>query len=302
MRIGIIGLGNICSKAYMPYITSKEDIELVLCTRNSKVLEDKKRKYRIKEGYTGIDDLIESNIEMAFVHTATESHFEIIKKLLENNINVYVDKPISYLYEESETLSKLAKEKNLILMTGFNRRFAPMYSELGNKEKPSIVKVEKNRLFSPKEPKIVVLDDFIHVVDTAKFLMKEKVVGVDVNYLKKEGLLYNILVTLKGETTTAVAIMNRDSGFNEEVVEYTFPGNKYIVKNLNNTSYYNNNEEKVLNFNDWDTILYRRGFEPIIDEFIDCVKNKKQPSISIEDSLETHKLCEQILLQVTGDR
>lgn len=295
MRIGIIGLGNICKKAYMPYITSKENIELILCTRNLKVLEDTKKKYRINEGYTIVDELIESKIDGAFVHTATESHFEIIKKLLENNINVYVDKPISYSYEESKLLSEMAKEKNLILMTGFNRRFAPMYNKLSKEEKPSIIKVEKNRLFSPKDPKVVVLDDFIHVIDTAKFLLKEEVKESDVNYLKKDNLLYNILVTLKGENSTAVAIMNRDSGFNEEVVEYTFPGNKYIVKNLINTSYYKNNEEKVLNFNDWDTILYRRGFEPIIDEFITCIENNLQPSISIEDSLETHELCDKIL-------
>jgi len=302
MKIAIIGLGNICKKAYMPYITSKENIELVLCTRNPQVLEETKKKYRINEGYTKVEDLMDKNIKAAFVHTATESHFEIIKKLLENNINVYVDKPLSYSYKESEILSNLAKEKKLILMTGFNRRFAPMYSTLANKEKPSILKAEKNRLFSPKDPKIVILDDFIHVLDTAKFLLKEKVKAIDVNYLKKEGLLYNILVTLKGENSTAIAIMNRDSGFNEEVVEYTFPGNKYIIKNLNNTHYYSNNEEQILTFNDWDTILYRRGFEPIIDEFINCVRNNIEPSITIEDALETHRLCEEILRQVAGDR
>lgn len=302
MKIAIIGLGNICKKAYMPYITSKENVELVLCTRNSRVLEETKKKYRINEGYTNVDDLIDKNIKAAFVHTATESHFEIIKKLLENNINVYVDKPLSYSYEESELLSNLAKEKKLILMTGFNRRFAPMYSTLTKKEKPSILKVEKNRLFSPKDPKIVILDDFIHVLDTAKFLLREKVKAIDVNYLKKEGLLYNILVTLKGENSTSIAIMNRDSGFNEEVLEYTFPGNKYIIKNLNNTHYYSNNEEQILTFNDWDTILYRRGFEPIVDEFIDCVRNNIEPSITIEDALETHRLCEEILKQVTVGR
>ena len=116
MKVAIIGLGNICKKAYMPYITSKENIELVLCTRNPQVLEETKKKYRINEGYTKVEDLMDKNIKAAFVHTATESHFEIIKKLLENNINVYVDKPLSYSYKESEILSNLAKEKKLILL------------------------------------------------------------------------------------------------------------------------------------------------------------------------------------------
>ena len=70
------------------------------------------------------------NIDAAFVHTATESHIEIIEKLLSNNIHVYVDKPISYSYEDSIRVSNLAKKANKILMVGFNRRFAPMYSNL----------------------------------------------------------------------------------------------------------------------------------------------------------------------------
>lgn len=34
MRIGIIGLGDIAQKAYLPVLSKKEGIELVLCTRN----------------------------------------------------------------------------------------------------------------------------------------------------------------------------------------------------------------------------------------------------------------------------
>ena len=44
----------------------------------------------------------------------------------------------------------------------------------------------------------------------------------------------------------------------------------------------------------------RRGFEPIVDEFL-CSKRKEQPSISIEDALKTHKLCEEILKQIRSN-
>ena len=39
LKIGVIGLGDIAQKAYLPIITRKEDIELVLSTRNKKVLD-----------------------------------------------------------------------------------------------------------------------------------------------------------------------------------------------------------------------------------------------------------------------
>lgn len=82
MKIAIIGLGNICTKAYLPYITSKEDIDLVFCTRNKEKLEKLSKRYRIKEYYTSVDKLLDKNIDAAFVHTATETHASIIEKLL----------------------------------------------------------------------------------------------------------------------------------------------------------------------------------------------------------------------------
>jgi virulence factor len=298
MRIGIIGLGNICEKAYLPYITSKENIELIFCTRNEKKLGLLKNKYKIKESASTVEELIKMNIEGAFVHTTTESHVEIIEKLLRNNINVYVDKPISYSYEESKRMVALAKEKGVTLMVGFNRRFAPMYSIIRDYEKPTIIKVEKNRLYSPKQAEVVVLDDFIHILDTARFLIGDKVEIYNVKALKQENLVYNLVVTLGNEHTTGVIIMNRDSGGNEEVLEYISPGNKVIVKDLVNSTYLNNNKIEKVKFNDWDSTLYKRGFEPIVDEFIESIELGRDTKINIDDALETHRLCEQIISEI----
>ena len=298
MRIGIIGLGNICEKAYLPVVTSLDDIELVFCTRNLDKLKHYSEKYRVSEYVASVDELINKNVEAAFIHTATESHSEIIEKLLNNNIHVYVDKPISYSYEDSIRLSKLAKEKNKIFMVGFNRRFAPMYSNLANTSLPSIIKLEKNRLDSPKDPVIFVLDDFIHVLDTIRFLAKDKLEILNVSAKKKNGLLHNLIVTLRNDKTTCIAMMNRESGANEEVLEYYTPGSKVIVKDLVNSNVLTENTEKILKFNDWDTILYRRGFEVIIKEFLKAVKSHNQEKVTIDDSLETHRLCYEILNKI----
>lgn len=298
MKIGIIGLGNICEKAYLPVITAIEGVELVFCTRNKEKLDRLSKKYRINESASSVDDLINMNIDAAFVHTATESHVGIIEKLLNNNIHVYVDKPISYNYEESVRICKLAKDVNKILMVGFNRRFAPMYSELKNYGTPSVIKLEKNRINSPNSPEVFVLDDFIHVIDTVKFLMDDDIENINVNGLKKNELIYNLVVTMTNKNTTCIAMMNRDSGANEEELEYTSCGKKVIVKNLTNSKILINNIEENKTFKDWDSILYRRGFESIINEFINAVKLGLQPNPTIEDAIKTHKICHEILNQI----
>ncbi|VYU27772.1 gfo/Idh/MocA family oxidoreductase [Clostridium tertium] len=297
MRIGVIGLGNICEKAYLPVITAIEDVELIFCTRNEEKLKRLSKKYRVSETVNTVDDLIKRKVEAAFVHTATDSHIEIIEKLLKNNIHVYVDKPISYDYEESRRVSELAKSLNKVFMVGFNRRFSPMYSRLRDSE-PTIIKLQKNRVLKPKDPRIFILDDFIHVIDTVRFLAKDSIELLNVSALKKDNILYNVVVTLGNSNTTCIAIMNKDNGLNEEVLEYSTSGEKTIVKNLNNSIVASNNEEKTLNYNDWDTILYRRGFDTIIREFIMAVKSGKQPSPSIEDALESHRLCDEIIKKV----
>ena len=298
MRIGIIGLGNICEKAYLPVITAIEGIEIVFCTRNKERLNSLSKKYRINEAVSTIDELINMNIDAAFVHTATESHIEIIEKLLNNNIHVYVDKPISYSYEDSIRVSNLAKEVNKILMVGFNRRFAPMYSNLKNYGTPSVIKLEKNRVNSPKDPVVFVLDDFIHVIDTLRFLMDEEIESINVNGLKRDGLIYNVVVTMTSKNTTCIAMMNRDSGANEEELEYTSSGKKVIVRNLIDSKVLIKNVEENKSFKDWDTILYRRGFENIINEFINSVKLGVQATPTIEDALKTHKICDEILNKI----
>lgn len=299
MRIGIIGIGNICKKAYLPVLTSRKDIELVLCTRNESVLEDIKEKYRIKEGFTTVDELINSKIKCAFVHSSTESHFEICKKLLINKIHVYVDKPISYSYKESEELYKIAKENSTKIMIGFNRRFAPKVSELKKVGNPDIIIIEKNRVNLPNDIRTFIFDDFIHVVDTLRFLMDGEYENFTVDYkCTEEGLLKNIVLKLSNKNTTAIGIMNRDNGVSEETIEYMSSGKKYVVKSLVQTTKYENNKIAVEDFGDWIRTLYKRGFETIIDEFIKVVKEESKENLTIEDSLKTHKLCENIIFEI----
>ena len=58
MRIAIIGLGDIAQKAYLPIITTRNDIELVFCTRNQSTLNRLTRMYRVAESVSDIDDLL----------------------------------------------------------------------------------------------------------------------------------------------------------------------------------------------------------------------------------------------------
>lgn len=298
MRIGIIGLGGIAQKAYLPVITAREDIELVLCTRNLQTLNQLSAKYRIHEHVQTVEELIAMGVEGAFVHTSTESHPAIVEQLLRAGIHVYVDKPIAYTLAESRRIVELAEQTGRNLMVGFNRRFAPMYAKLKDVEERRLVILQKNRLHHPDIARRFVMDDFIHVVDTLQFLAPGDITGSHISARIEEGKLYQVMLQLNGEGFSCVGIMNRDNGVNEEILEVMSPGNKWMVKNLNSTIHYTGGEEQHSHFSDWDPNLYRRGFDQVIDEFLTSVREQRAPSPSPRDALRTHELCEDLLKEL----
>lgn len=298
MKVGIIGIGDICKKAYLPLITLMDDLEIVLCTRNTTTLQETKSKYKINKAVSSVDDLINEGIECAFIHSSTDSHYDLCKKLLSSGIHVYVDKPISYNLEEALELKDLAIKNNLILKVGFNRRFAPMISSLKNLGEANIVLIPKNRVNLPGQPRIFVYDDFIHVVDTLRFLMNGAYDNFTVDARIEDNLLQSITLKLSNSKTTAIGIMNRINGITEEIVEYMAPGKKAIVRNLTHTTLLENNSTSIKEFGDWENTLHKRGFNSIISSFIDDVKTKNLNYDMLEDSIITHKLCEKILKEI----
>ena len=169
LKIGIIGLGDIAQKAYLPVLSSK-DLEIHLFTRNQERLIRIGRQYRLSNLHYSLGSILESGIKGAFVHTATESHESIIEQLLMHNIHVYVDKPITYDFASSKRLLDLAASRGLHLMVGFNRRYAPAYRELKLIKDPNMVIIQKNRHSLPGDIRTFVFDDFIHVIDTLRYL------------------------------------------------------------------------------------------------------------------------------------
>ena len=298
MKIGIIGLGDIAQKAYLPVLSEKEGIELILCTRNAETLDKLASKYRIQEKVRTVEELITKGIDAAFVSTATEAHFEVAEKLLKNGINVYIDKPISMNFQETEKIVKLSKEHDKIAMVGFNRRFIPKVKELKAHGKPSLIIMQKNRFAAPDYIRKFIVEDFIHVVDTLRFLMGTAVKDVKIEYLIKDDMLDYVVIQLIGEGCTAIGIMNRNGGVTEEIIEYMAGHNKYVINGLVETIHFHNKDITISKSGEWEPTLYKRGFYQLVDHFIDCIQNNKIPEPSIDDSLITHAICEKIVTSI----
>ncbi|MFK9092148.1 Gfo/Idh/MocA family protein [Bacillus salipaludis] len=298
LKLGIIGLGDIAQKAYLPVYSGMKDVEFHLHTRNQDKLRSIGSQYRFENLHSSMESLLDSGIKGALIHSSTASHEEIVYELLQHNIHVFVDKPITDHYEGAKKLVELAEEKDLILMTGFNRRYAPSYVKLKEVANPNMVVVQKNRKGLPGEPRTFIYDDFIHVVDTMRYLFPSPIENLIVNGRMEGDKLYHVVVQFISGGATAIGIMNRDNGTNEEIAEVMGPMEKRTVYNVSKLVISKGMETIEVRGNDWEPTLFKRGFHQLVTDFIDAIRTNAKPRFSAKDALETHEICEKILVEL----
>lgn len=295
LKIGVIGIGEIAKKAYLPITTRISGIELFISTRNIETQKTIKEEYPNVTICSSIEELLEHNIDGVMIHSSTESHYTISKKLLDLSIPVFIDKPVSNDINQVKELFRIAQKNNVLLRTGFNRRYSPLIRETSTYGIPDIIVYQKNRTLTIRDDVSFIFDDFIHIVDTVRFLMDQEIIGVHTTQTRDEGTLKALQVFLQGTRTSATLIMHRDSGKNEEKAEVFFSKKKIIIKELGLLNTFEGNQNIQSTPNNWEPVLTTRGFESMINKFInDIAKSKDFLKVDL-DSLKTHDLCNTIL-------
>lgn len=308
MRVAMIGLGDIACKAYLPTLAARSDVELCLVTRDQSKLAALAADWRPARFGTNLDDQIRVGLDAAFVHAATVAHEAITTRLLKAGIPTYVDKPLAADCAGAERLVELAEQKGVSLMVGFNRRFAPAYAQMREQPRDLIV-MQKHRVNHPDLPRNVIFDDFIHVVDTLRFLLPGTLRETQITQRQRDGKLHHVTLTLIGEhdgaTCTAIGVMNRVAGTSEEILEVSGVGSddraiRHRIHQLGETWVSEDGDDRRNLPNDWTPVARRRGIHQACDHFLFAVRAGH--ILSARDTLLTHRICENIVQQATEGR
>ncbi|MFG3281201.1 Gfo/Idh/MocA family protein [Streptomyces sp. NPDC048111] len=293
MKVGCIGLGDIAQKAYLPVLTMLPGTELHLQTRTPATLAAVADAHRIPaaQRHTDLASLLAQGLDAAFVHAPTAVHPQIVTQLLEAGVPTYVDKPLAYELAESERLVALAEERGVSLAVGFNRRLAPGYAQCADHPRELIL-MQKNRVGLPEDPRTLVLDDFIHVVDTLRFLAPGPVEHTVVRARVRAGLMEHVVLQLSGDGFTAIGTMNRMNGSTEEILEVSGQDTKRQVLNLAEVVDHKG-QPTLRRRGDWVPVARQRGIEQSVLSFLDAVRAGK--TLSAQDALLTHELCERVV-------
>ncbi|MCX4986940.1 Gfo/Idh/MocA family protein [Streptomyces sp. NBC_00572] len=293
MKVGCIGLGDIAQKAYLPVLATLPGVEVHLQTRTRATLDRVADSLHLPaaQRHGDLDSLLSAGLDAAFVHAPTAAHAEIAGRLIDAGVPTYVDKPLAYEYADCERIVELAEKRSVSLAVGFNRRLAPSYAQCVEHPRELIL-LQKNRVGLPEDPRTLVFDDFIHVVDTLRFLLPGDIEHVDVRARIREGLMHHVVLQLSGDGFTAIGMMNRMNGSTEEILEVSGQDTKRQVLNLSDVVDHKG-QPTLRKRGDWVPVARQRGIEQAVLAFLDAVRDGRM--LSARDALLTHELCERVV-------
>lgn len=296
-KIGVLGLGDIAQKAYLPVMARLQDqYEWHLTTRDPEKGQYLKKKFGFTHLHQSLTDLIKQHPLAVFVHTPTSTHGPIIEKLLNAGIHVFVDKPVADDLPTVQHLYDLAQEKQLLLTCGFNRRFAPFNQSLKRIGNKRTITVEKIREKVRQEPKEAVFYLAIHAIDTGLFLLgPAKIDDIHTDIMCEGHDLAQYYLTIDAKNCRVNIITNMLSGLNLEQTTVQGGNKRATVLNLNQMRVFQSQIVQNQSRPDWEDTLVTRGFTPLIHAFLKAVTEGKENPVSPTSSILTHQICAESL-------
>lgn len=180
LNIAVIGTGG-WGKNHVRVLNDLGVLSAV-CDSDENRIKFISNKYKI-HSYSNLKDLFEKerNLDACLVCTPTKTHYAIASEIIKRKINVFVEKPLSFSSAECEELTKLSKQHDVILTSGYIERFNPAIQDLKRIIEENtcgeLLMMEfhrENRMPLHIKDVGIIYDTSVHDIDTALFIFNSK--------------------------------------------------------------------------------------------------------------------------------
>jgi predicted dehydrogenase len=326
IKIGIIGCGKIAQVRHIPEYAENDNVQLVgYFDVNHARAKDLGKKYGGK-AYTSVQALLsEKDIDAVSVCTANTTHAEITIAALKAGKHVLCEKPMATSLQDCEAMVNTAKSTGRFLMLGHNQRLAKAHMKAkeliesgligdiitfrttfghGGPETWSIDPGLNVWIFDKNKAALGVMADLgVHKTDLIHFLTGQTVVETTARLQTLDKRDAN--GALIGVDDNAMCIYRMSGGaVGTMTVSWTFYGaednstilygTKGIMRIYDDPAY-----SIQVSTRTGENILYeidkiqtndKQTNSGVIDTFIDCLINKREPEISGEEALKTMRV------------
>lgn len=116
--IGLVGLGDISRKRYLPQIRSSEHARLVaVCSQHKSTFEGLKPDLRCERWYSDFHELVaQPDVDAVVVATPHPTHAEVAVTALSANKHVLIEKPLATRRLDALAIAEAAKKSSAVAM------------------------------------------------------------------------------------------------------------------------------------------------------------------------------------------
>lgn len=316
IKIGVIGCGKIAQVRHIPEYADNPDCKLAgFFDINADRCKQLAQKYEAK-AYASYEDLLsDPEIDAVSICTSNATHAEITIKALNAGKHVLCEKPMAITLKECEDMVKAAKDNGKYLMIGQNQRLAKAHQvakELiesgklgkvltfrttfghGGPETWSVDPGKNTWFFDKKKAAMGAMADLgIHKTDMIQYILGSKVVKTSavLTTIDKKDANDNLI----GVDDNAICIYTMSDGaIGTMTASWTYYGQEdnstiiYGTKGI--LRLYDDQQHTAIFIHDDGTKEYLEADQiqtndnqtksGIIDAFVECLKENKEPSIS----------------------
>jgi len=189
--LGVIGAGGYVPAMLLPHFKT-EGVEFrSIATASGVSAHDVGRKFGFAEAVSGAAEVLhDPNINLVVIGTRHDLHADFARQALEQDKNVFVEKPLALNDEQLDAVLEAAERSSGRLMVGFNRRFSPLAQQakslFAKRETPLSILYRVNAGHIPKEHWTQdplegggrIVGEVCHFIDLMQFLTEAPPVSV----------------------------------------------------------------------------------------------------------------------------
>ncbi len=248
VRLGVLGAGLYANATLLPALKKVDGIELVgIASAGGVHAQHSGKKFGFAYATSSDDEILDNpQINTVAILTRHDSHADLVVKALRAGKHVFVEKPLAVTSEQLSVISdQLLKTDHCLLMTGFNRRFAPLAQSLSSflspRNEPIYAHYRVNAGYIPLNHWVHdpaqgggrIIGEGCHFIDFITFLVGAAPVSVSATALPDGGKYRedNLSMTFTfpdGSVGVVDYLANGDKSFPKERVE-VFCGGRIAV-------------------------------------------------------------------------
>ena len=178
IKISVIGAGHL-GKYHINHLSKHTSIDFVgFYDVNQESAAMVAKEFSVKD-FGNMDDLI-SISDAVHIVTPTNFHHEIAIKCLQNNKDVFIEKPITSNTAQANEIIELALSRKCIVQVGHIERFNPTINRLKDiVSEPHYIEIERLAPFQARGTEVpVVLDLMVHDIDLIVSMVDSNIIDI----------------------------------------------------------------------------------------------------------------------------